>query len=506
MRRARLIALIALVALVASMVPSVARAQSPGTSPEPIPQDPQAGTLQPFLGTPASLDPTVGQTVPRHPFMAPNGFSNIHDDAYQTDTYRWAGPLGPTITTGSALFARECASIAIDSHGRLVTVCVGLDKPVLAMLQPRTLRVLAAMDLPLRPPSSNPLQDFSGGGYFYLDHRDRAVISAGNRHILVVGETGGTTDAGFKLQRDYDVTAAVPAGDALISALPAWGGRIWFASKRGVVGTVDPTGGQVRSLDTGEPIGNSFAVDETGGVFIVTNAAMYRFDLAGGRPTVTWRRAYPNIGTTKPGQTQAGSGTTPTLIGDRYVTITDNADPMAVMVLDRRPNPGGPRLVCRQPVFSKGASATDQSLIASREAIIVENNYGYTGPSSTTNGGVTAPGMERVDFDRQRGECHSVWRGTQRSPSAVPKLSLGAGLIYTYTKPPRDDDLDAWYLNAVDFDTGHTVYRRLAGVGLGYNNNFAPVTLRPDGTAYVGVLGGLTVFRDAAPGQAAPRP
>ncbi len=490
--------MIGLALLAVLFAPAVARAQMPGETPGPIPQDPQAGNLQPFVGSVASLDPTAGQDVPRHPFMAPNGLSNLHDDAYQTDTYRWAGPLGARTTAGSALFLRECASIAFDSRGRLVTVCVGLDKPVLAMLQPRTLRVLATMDLPLRPPSPNPFQDFSGGGYFYLDHLDRAVISAGNRHILVVGETGGTANPGFALRRDYDVTAAVPSGDALISALPAWGGRIWFASKQGVVGTVDPSDGRLRSIDTGEPIGNSFAVDESGGVFIVTNEAMYRFDAADGRPVVTWRQKYANIGTVKPGQTQAGSGTTPTLIGRRYVTITDNADPMNVLVYQRQRGVSGPRLVCRQPVFNKGASATDQSLIASRNSIIVENNYGYTGPPSTMNGGVTAPGLERVDFDRDRHTCHSVWRGNQRAPSVVPKLSLRAGLVYTYTKPRRDDMIDAWYLTAVDFDTGKTVFSRLAGAGFGYNNNFAPVTLAPDGTAYVGVLGGLTVFRDAA--------
>jgi hypothetical protein len=326
------------------------------------------------------------------------------------------------------------------------------------------------------------------------------VISAGNRHILVVRETGGTANPGFALERDYDVTGAVSSGDSLISALPAWGGRIWFASKRGVVGTVDPAGGAVRSIDTGEPIGNSFAVDETGGVFIVTDAAMYRFDVAGGRPAVTWRIHYANIGSIKPGQTQAGSGTTPTLIGRRYVAITDNADPMNVLVYERERHASGGRLVCRQPVFTKGASATDQSLIASQTSIIVENNYGYTGPSSTMEGGVTAPGLERVDFDRDRGRCHSVWRGNQRAPSVVPKVSLRAGLVYTYTKPKRQDMIDAWYLTAVDFDTGKTVFSRLAGTGFGYNNNFAPVTLAPDGTAYVGVLGGLTVFRDLPAG------
>ena len=86
-----------------------------------------------------------------------------------------------------------------------------------------------------------------------------------------------------------------------------------------------------------------------------------------------------------------------------------------------------------------------------------------------------------------------------RAPSVVPKLSLRAGLVYTYTKPKRNDMTDAWYLTTLDFDTGKTMYSRLAGTGFGYNNNYAPVTLAPDGTAYVGVLGGLTMFRDARP-------
>jgi hypothetical protein len=491
--------MIAVAAVAALTAPGVAQAQTPGETPGPIPQDPLA-TAPIFIGSAATPDPTSGQDVPRHPFMAPNGRSNIHDDAYQTDTYTWAGPLGSDLTTTSAFFRRECGSITFDSHGRLVTVCVGLDKPVLTMLNPHTLRVLATMDLPPRNVGPNPFQDFSGGGYFYLDDRDRAVISAGNRHVLVVGETGGTGSPGFALKRDYDVTTAVPDGDALISALPDWYGRIWFASKKGVVGTIKPASGEVRSIDTGEPIGNSFAVDETGGVFIVTDKAMYRFDAPAGKPTVTWRREYPNIGVTKPGQTEQGSGTTPTLIGRRYVTITDNADPMDVLVYKRGSSVVGQRLVCRQPVFTKGASDTDQSLIATQRSIIAENNYGYTGPAATMNGGVTSPGLERVDLDGDGSGCHSVWRSGERAPSVVPKLSLGAGLVYTYTKPKRDDMTDAWYLTALDFDTGKTTYSRLAGTGFGYNNNYAPVTLAADGTAYVGVLGGLTVFRDAAPG------
>ena len=49
---------------------------------------------------------------------------------------------------------------------------------------------------------------------------------------------------------------------------------------------------------------------------------------------------YRNTGETKPGQTQAGSGTTPTLLaGGKLVAITDNDDPMNVLAFKRAINP-----------------------------------------------------------------------------------------------------------------------------------------------------------------------
>ena len=81
----------------------------------------------------------------------------------------------------------------------------------------------------------------------------------------------------------------------------------------------------------------------------------------------------------------------------------------------------------------------------------------------------------------------------------MPKLSPANGLVYTYTKDPQPDNQDAWYLTALDFRTGKTLFKRLGGEGLGHNNNYAPITLGPDGTAYVGVLGGLIGLRDATP-------
>jgi hypothetical protein len=108
--------------------------------------------------------------------------------------------------------------------------------------------------------------------------------------------------------------------------LPDWHGRLWFATTKALVGTVNrPTGAVHTRRLGGERIGNSFAVDETGGVFIVSD--------------------------------HGGSGR-------RFVAITDNADPrMHVLVYRRGLHVGGHRLVCKQAVFGKRHGAMENSLI-----------------------------------------------------------------------------------------------------------------------------------------------
>ncbi len=452
----------------------------------------------PFIGSPAVQHPIAYPAPPRHPFMARNGASNIHDDAYMSNTYQRPGPLGRGTTVLSGAASGLCASVTFDTRRRIVSVCVSPAGPTLEMLDPRTLRVLTTFPLPKRNPlaGGNIFQDFSGGGYFYLDNRDEAVIPTTTRHVYVVAETGARP--GFRLRRDYDLSHVVPSGDKITSVLPDWSGRLWFVSFDGVVGTIDPAHGTVHAISTGEETENSFSVDETGGVYIVTDKALYRYDAGShGRPVVSWRRVYANSGIHKPGQVDAGSGTTPTLMGSRYVAITDNADPMDIVVYRRARRVAGSRRVCVKPVFGRGASATENSLIGTDRALIVENNYGYTGPTATLGGALTSPGLERVDINRSGRGCHRVWRSPERAPSVVPKLSLSAGLVYTYTKPAGVTD--PWYLTALNFATGKTVYRLLAGTGLTFNNNYAPVSIGPNGSAYVGIITGLAEFRDAVP-------
>jgi hypothetical protein len=169
---------------------------------------------------------------------------------------------------------------------------------------------------------------------------------------------------------------------------------------------------------------------------------------------------------------------------------------MHVLVYRRAKEVQGPRLVCAEPVFKPGKGSTENSLVATDKSIIVENNYGYVDYKTTQNGVTTEPGITRIDLDETG--CKTVWTNeTESIPTVVTKMSLANGLIYTYTKDKGPATTDAWYFTAIDFQTGKTIFKQLAGTGTLYNNHYAPLYLGPNGTAYVGILGGLVAMRDS---------
>jgi hypothetical protein len=500
LRRFRLVNILASAAVVLGSAVGIGGTALAAT---PIPSGPASPV---FVGARAHSRPVRGvPATPRNRFMAPNGRSEIHNDAWQTDAYRWSGPLGRSPHPFSASLSGDCGSTTFDSHGRIITICVGLGGPQLFMLDRRTLDTLATFSLPPRQapaPGANIFQDFTGGGYFYLDRFNRVVTSTTTHHIWVIGEAGAH---GFRLLRDYSLAGVLSSRENLTSALPDSNGLLWFVTKiDGVVGTLNFKTGRVRTVRLGNgsagEIENSFATGQSDGVYIATNRKLYRFAAgAGGRPRITWQVRYPNSFIHKPGQVDDGTGTTPTVMAGGYVNITDNADPMDVVVYRTaiRLRRHQSRMICRVPVFSRGASATENSLIVAGRSIIVENNYGYVDPTSVEGGKLTSPGIARIDINPNGRGCRRVWinRGV-RIPTVVSKLSLANGLVYTYTKGPGTND--PWYWTAISFKTGRTVWKRLSGTGLSYNNNYAGIAVAPWHTAYLGVIGGMVALRDGS--------
>ena len=184
----------------------------------------------------------------------------------------------------------------------------------------------------------NPFTDFSGGGYFYLDHRDRAVLSTRttatcSRSAITAGP--GLRDharlrplrRGRRRRRDHLGAARLEA-DASGSS-PA----------RALVGTIDRDSGDGATRCGWRARGsrNSFAVDETGGVFIVSDEALYRFDAGqNGEPDGDLAPVLSRLRRAQAGPERRRLGHHADPDGARgWVTITDNADPMNIQVYRR---------------------------------------------------------------------------------------------------------------------------------------------------------------------------
>lgn len=455
---------------------------------------------------------------PQHPFLAPNGWNNMHNDGYMSDTYEVTGPMARDADVTLHSYAGSgnnlCVTITVDSRGRIVTTNAEFSRFRVLLIDPESMDALAQYVLPPRSTTDPlfPYNDTSGAAYFALDNRDRAMFADAANAIQVIGYDDATEDFEV-LQKDdlspYVVPLEQPARDHVQMTLPDWQreGLLWFMTRYGVIGTLDLNSTHVQTIElTGEEIENSFAIAEDGAYF-VTDHAMYRFH-ADDRGVLVqdWRTQYDRGSRVKPGNINQGSGTTPKIFGE-MVAIADNAEPrMNVLFLKRSDG----SVVCQLPVFDDDLGTTENAMPGfARQgpngleySVIVENNYGKQSSNLLGSGGACADsvgGVVRVDMvpdESGHYSCRQVWASPEDSCSTVPKLSLANGLLYLYTYERLAGNY-GYYLTAVDFESGETVYRQPTGTGIRYMDFGAPLTLSPSGdTVFVGTLGGLLRIRD----------
>jgi len=454
--------------------------------------------------------------VPQHPYMAQNGGNNMHGDAYMSDYISNSGPLGINPVVHSTFRGiAECVTICFTRSNQMVVGCTSLDRPRLILMNSTTLKEIKRYSLPGRPRLSifDPIkifEDTSGGAYFYLDNKDRVVVATHEQAIEIVQVP--SNDGEFELVEkidlsDYVVYREFPERDKVGCALPDWQGNIWFTTRYGAVGVINKTNGNISSIELKDPatknyeeIQNSFTIGEDG-VYIVSDYALYRFSIDNNSyPKIDWRFKYDRGTRRKPGMLNQGSGTTPTLVGN-FVVIGDNADPKMNVQFHYRHNG---TLVGKIPVFGDNKSCSENSPVGVEWkngscSVIFANNYGHKSMLSVTLGRTSEPGITRIDLIKKgiKYDIKKVWTSNEILISALPKLSLGNGLFYIYSKAPNPIGLNLWYLKAIDFETGKTVYEVLTGTSFTYNNNWGPIHLGPDGTAYIGMLLGMVSIRDS---------
>ena len=301
-----------------------------------------------------------------------------------------------------------------------------------------------------------------------------------------------------------------------------------------------------------EIVSNSIAVDEAGGIYLLTSAAMYRFNWDGSTLSMAWRAAYDSAeDVPSPIRLGPGSGSTPSLMGtkaddDHFVVITDGQTLMNLVLFWRDDVPDDwepiapgkdPRIACEIPVdFGTGATEaiSEQSVAVRGYSAVVVNDL-LTNPTinppsmsplaaaaqnlvSALEGGIPekAPfGLERIDWDPVTRTCSTIWANSEISvPNGIPSISEASGLVYGAGQ--RDGQ---WGLEGLDFATGESRVWVEAGPGTCPQDNqgllpllpgvgdvleqvpdscensvYAATTIGPDGMVYQGTLNGMTRY------------
>ncbi|MBT5203445.1 MAG: hypothetical protein HOL98_08325, partial [Gammaproteobacteria bacterium] len=153
-------------------------------------------------------------------------------------------------------------------------------------------------------------------------------------------------------------------------------------------------------------------------------------------------------------------------------------------------------LVCKIPLFTETHSAAENSMIAFDRSIIIENNAGYTSVYAENDWSSAGGGIVRIDVREDESGCDIIWQSEERAPSVVPKLALSSGVAYFYSFQQGKDGTIAWYLMGLDYVTGKTLFKIHTGNGKNYDNNWAPISLATDGTAYIGTSKGMLAIFD----------
>lgn len=457
----------------------------------------------------------------QNPFFAPEGRNGMHGDSYNTEAYPFMGTLGhnPVVKSKSLnVFGGMLATLMFDSKGRIMAISGNVVGFRLLLIDADTLEVLAETRLPQRASTKQFFKtldfsyisnDTSGGAYCHLLKGDRPII--GNSHNVIqiyrLNESGAKPK--WEIEKEWDIAPYLPKGSYIQDALPDYDGNIWFVTRFGQIGFVDTQDKIHITTIKGEEIHNTFAIGSDG-VFLNSNFAQYKFSInEAGNPYVVWRTVYDRGTSQKPGSIMQGSGTTPTLLDvprtdgstARLVAISDHADDRIHVVIYNRDTG---EVISETPLFDHGRSVTENSLIAYDRSFIIENNYTETGSAFLSKNPTGYPGVARVEVNADATGAKQVWESREASPTTVPKLSIKNGLVYLYTREIHDDipkKAVAWYLTAIDYETGETVFKIFTGVGRRWNNSYAPITIGPNGTVYVGVFNGVVAIQDTTPSK-----
>lgn len=456
---------------------------------------PLAAVLLSIIAIPswASTQP-YGPNAPADPAMGAPGTATMHADAASSDSTPLPGPGAQSVSVKKVGLKSACPSILTGTDDMPVAVCTKISNrtPYVHLLDPSTGESLVSKKL-VRSKSS----DLAGGIYSYLDPKNRLVLVNAAGYLLRIAHKQSPSGKWrLIVVRKHQIGYS-----NVVGIVPDYKGRVWFATATGnspaagaVVGYFNPKNRRTvtRSLPAGEQVANSISASPVG-VAIASTYGQYMFRAAPkNRIVQLWRKPYDRGPARKPGQLSWGTGATPTFFGPKtgaeFLTITDNAAPQENLLVYRAKTG---RLVCSVPILGTDNSGTENSPIGSGRNVFIASTYGYPYPKSATTGpsspatAAFVGGMQRIKVKRGGKGCRSVWSNEVRS-TAVPRLSLADGLIYTVSLTSNG----RYKYTTIDPKNG--VVQSSAKIGRARFNTLQMVgTIASDQVLYQGTITGL---------------
>lgn len=469
----------------------------------------------------AALDPAVvhDDEPPVNPFAADSPWPMSHRNSYCQASSPLAAPRSAKDvvieTANGTLGAVMVIFSNPDANGHRVAWTSSLTEIVKFDIAPDGLSVLDTM------PRESTGGTAVSGAYALMDRDGVFFAPKGATLFAYTDAIQGDLRSKIKLRDSFDLPAQALSGtdDSIVGMNLMYDGYLAFATAQGTVGVIkrDFTDLHYLKLGAGEEISNSIAVDELGGIYVVTSAHMFRVQWTGTNLTLepsegAWTSTY-DIGPMVPvsGRLGVGSGATPTLMGkagqDTFVAITDGASLMKIVLFwrDEIPQefqpiaPGKDRRIAAEVPITFGdagreTSISEQSLLVRGFGVLaVNNDYGdlpdLPGPSEIglTNLPRYAPkGVEKFVWDPAQRKLARAWANAEVScPNGIPTMSAATGLAYCVGA--RNG---AWTFEALDWHTGASAFSIALGARPEFNSAYGAAEIGPDGMLYSGALRG----------------
>lgn len=469
---------------------------------------------------------------PRNPFLANSPWPMSHRNTYNQASSPLAGPAAatatdaePQTTSASPRFLTQCPVpitlvygeknakghfsiwgnckekvFKIDSNGGAWTSSVSVFK------------------------GDSPARHISGA-YTLVDSDNVYFMPYGHYLLGYAEKEKGEPSSAIELVKSFEIpeTQLITDSEDIVGLNLTYDGWLAAITRYNLLVLINRATGDSVTLrlsnSKDEEVSNSLAVDEDGGIYALSDRALYRvqWDAKSHTLSQTWSAPYPKTTAAMPGRLGVGSGTTPTLMGtgsdDKLVVIADGQEKMQLLAFWRNSIPKNVKPLSGFDPQVAGAigidfgypgitrSITEQSVLVSGSgAVVVNNDYGNRKTGHLYNlvtilnsnkKGIAPYGIQKFDWDNSLHQWKEAWHSPALSaPNGIPCMSRSTGLIY-YVGQFEEN----WTFEAVNWLTGDLAFRKILGKDRTYNSFYAATEIGYDGALLSGSYGGAMLLK-----------